>query len=382
LISSLKGDLDWIVLKALEKDRTRRYETANGLAMDISRYLENEPISARPPGQFYRLQKLVRRNKIMFIAAAAVLAALLMGLGSSTYLLFKERKAHLEAERGRVNEVMLRQHAQTREKIAQATSYIAQNQFDRADQVVSEISDPQTVFDGAAVFRLLGEQAAVLGQWKRAAERFNLLWRADQVEMRGDSSLDCTRYAVVLVELGDKQQYEEMRRAMIKRFEGTPDPLSAERTVKNCLLLPADGEMLAALASFKDIAQKSIRKRPATGLWDSWRGSSSAIFEYRQEHWDQAIEWCRYSLNYDDNNNARAAMIHAILAMSYYHTAQLENAQSELNRSRQLINEKFKKKLEVGDGKNGFWFDWIAARIFLGEAESLIEGSDSVESFN
>ena len=72
LISELKGDLDWIVMKALEKDRNRRYETANGLAMDIQRYLDNEPVLARPPSRIYRLQKLVRRNKIIFAAGGAV----------------------------------------------------------------------------------------------------------------------------------------------------------------------------------------------------------------------------------------------------------------------------------------------------------------------
>src|SRR5208282_343707 len=59
LISQLRGDLDWIVMKALEKDRARRYETANGLAMDIQRYLADEPVSAGPPGAGYRLRKLV-----------------------------------------------------------------------------------------------------------------------------------------------------------------------------------------------------------------------------------------------------------------------------------------------------------------------------------
>ena len=72
LIASLRGDLDWIVMKALEKERARRYETANGLAMDIQRHLSNEPVMARPPSRVYRLQKLVRRNKVVFVAAAAV----------------------------------------------------------------------------------------------------------------------------------------------------------------------------------------------------------------------------------------------------------------------------------------------------------------------
>jgi len=72
----LRGDLDWITLKAMEKDRTRRYETANGLAQDIERHLNNEPVTARPPSKLYRFQKLVRRNKAVFAAVAVVAAVL------------------------------------------------------------------------------------------------------------------------------------------------------------------------------------------------------------------------------------------------------------------------------------------------------------------
>ena len=79
-ITLLKGDLDWIVMKCLEKDRTRRYETANGLAADLKRHLSNEAVVARPPTPLYRFQKMVRRNKLAFAAAGAVMAALLVGL--------------------------------------------------------------------------------------------------------------------------------------------------------------------------------------------------------------------------------------------------------------------------------------------------------------
>jgi len=67
LLSQLRGDLDWIVLKCLEKDRTRRYPTANALAMDLERHLHEEAVLARPPSQLYRLQKLVRRNRLVFL---------------------------------------------------------------------------------------------------------------------------------------------------------------------------------------------------------------------------------------------------------------------------------------------------------------------------
>jgi len=93
LIHLLRGDLDWIVMKALEKDRARRYETANGLARDVERYLADEPVVARPPSKSYRFQKLVRRNKLAFAAAGAVAAALVVGLAASTWEYLKERTA-------------------------------------------------------------------------------------------------------------------------------------------------------------------------------------------------------------------------------------------------------------------------------------------------
>jgi len=71
-IRAICGDLDWIVMKAIEKDRTRRYETANGLGLDVQRFLANEPVSARPPSRLYKFQKLVRRNKLLFSSVAVI----------------------------------------------------------------------------------------------------------------------------------------------------------------------------------------------------------------------------------------------------------------------------------------------------------------------
>jgi serine/threonine protein kinase/tetratricopeptide (TPR) repeat protein len=98
LVNLVRGDLDWIVMKTLEKDRTRRYETASGLAADLQRHLSNEPVTARPPSNVYRFQKMVRRNKFVFIAASAVVVALIIGLGVSTWMFFKEQQARQQAE--------------------------------------------------------------------------------------------------------------------------------------------------------------------------------------------------------------------------------------------------------------------------------------------
>lgn len=81
----LQGDLDWIIMKALEKDRSRRYETASGLAADVERYMHNEPVSATPPGSVYRLRKFVVRNRGLVTAGAVVALTLLVGVMGTTY---------------------------------------------------------------------------------------------------------------------------------------------------------------------------------------------------------------------------------------------------------------------------------------------------------
>ena len=75
----LRGELDWIVMKAIEKDRTRRYETANGLAADVAHYLHNEPVEACPPSTWYRLRKMAGRNRAMLTTAAIVALVLVVG---------------------------------------------------------------------------------------------------------------------------------------------------------------------------------------------------------------------------------------------------------------------------------------------------------------
>jgi eukaryotic-like serine/threonine-protein kinase len=103
LIRQVRGDLDWIVMKCLEKDRTRRYETANGLATDIERYLKNEPVAARPPSGLYRFQKLVRRNRVVAISAAAIALVLILGAVASTWQAVRATRAERRESQLRQN---------------------------------------------------------------------------------------------------------------------------------------------------------------------------------------------------------------------------------------------------------------------------------------
>jgi serine/threonine protein kinase len=98
LSALMKGDLDWIVMKALEKDRNRRYETASAFAADVRRYLGEEPVEARPPSALYRFRKMARRNRVALTTAAVVAAALVAGIAVSSWEAVAAWRAEAEAQ--------------------------------------------------------------------------------------------------------------------------------------------------------------------------------------------------------------------------------------------------------------------------------------------
>ncbi len=98
LVRELRGDLDWITMKAMEKDRARRYSSASELAADIERYRRNEPIVARPPSTSYRFRKFVRRHRVGVAAAAAVVMVLIAGIVSTSVFAVGQSRARVRAQ--------------------------------------------------------------------------------------------------------------------------------------------------------------------------------------------------------------------------------------------------------------------------------------------
>ena len=134
LLHQLKGDLDWIVMKCLEKDRTRRYDTANGLAADLKRHLNNELVAARPPSTTYRFQKLLRRNKVMSAAVVLVLTAILVGSIVSIRQMLRARRELRRALAAEANALASERKALSEKANAQAALQFIQ------DDVLSQAS--------------------------------------------------------------------------------------------------------------------------------------------------------------------------------------------------------------------------------------------------
>ena len=141
LTGLLRNELDWIVMKALEKDRSRRYETANGFAADVNRYLAGEAVQAHPPSTAYRVRKFVRRHKGQVIAASLVLFVLLAGVAGTTVGLIEAKKQEgIARTEAKAKDDALQAEAEERKK-ADAAKVEAQAKAAEANAVVQFLED-------------------------------------------------------------------------------------------------------------------------------------------------------------------------------------------------------------------------------------------------
>lgn len=372
LVSSIKGDLDWIAMKALEKDRQRRYETANGLAMDIQRHLDNEPVIARPPSWAYRLEKLVRRNRVVFIAGAAVAAVLVTGLSMSTWLFFKEREARERAVAAEQQQTRLRHESEIREKITYASLLVSKDKFEEADRLLNDIDLAQPSVEGAALFRAVGEWHALHGRWPEAANRLSRLMRVNQLDGWDFATLDALRIGPALIEHGDIATFDRFREEAIARFIGDSSCPFPDRVVKISLLVPANQHVLATLSRASEANLKSYNEAEAAGdvFQSSWRALSLGLWEYRRGNFAKAAEWTQKCIACPEFNAPRTTTARLILALSLHALGREAEAHAELAAATELIESKLKPLTDRGTPIQGFWFDNAFVRILRREAET------------
>jgi serine/threonine protein kinase len=389
LVSAVKGDLDWVVMKALEKDRQRRYETVNALAMDLRRFIDNEAVTASPPSQVYLFQKFVRRNRLAVSSAAGVAAALVLGLGLAYGSYLREHKAREEqarlreiAETARTNEEKLRSNATVRENIAQVAVLMSEGKTEEADAQLrlTPLASVEPSLEAANVLRSLGGWNALRGRWPQASECFLLLTQANRITSpeRIYANNDLVAPGPALAENGNREDFRKFRDWVITRFGDTTDNRVASQIIQATLLLPADSDFLRKLEPCKSVIESAHAAKPGgennTGVWRTW---AMALYEYRRGDYEQALTWGGISAAFRDPNSCTSAIRHPVMAMAHYGAGHNEAARAELAKARELIQFAFTPELDpsyepVGKGQ-GYWWDWVLARILYREAETLIE---------
>ncbi len=363
LIHLLRGDVDWIVMKALEKDRTRRFETANGLAVDVQRYLNNEPVAARPPSTLYRLQKLVRRNKTVFAAVGTGVAALILGLALSLYLFIQERAARQRAVAAEQEQARMRHDAEERvewaDKLTRAGLMLTRGQYAEAERVVSDVPPHPSM---VAFYDVFGLVHARHGDWKVAATNYELV-----VKLVPSDHLAYHFLAPLLVQMGEVDAYRRHCGRILNQFAATTDPAVAERMAKDCLILPPSASDLEPINKLVNTAVAAGSNNVAWGYIQFVKG----LAEYRAGHFANAIEWLK-GIPAQKGFWNRAAQTSMVLAMAQYQLNKVDEARATLEAGLLTADRTLSK---LNDGLGEEWNDWIIAHALMREAVSLIQGS-------
>ena len=376
LIHLIRGDLDWIVMKALEKDRTRRYETANAIAADALRFLKNEPVEARPPSSSYRFQKMVRRNKTAFAAATAVVSALVVGLGLSLYLYSQERQAlrkekqalqravaaekqeallRVQAETGLAFERKMREIAPIANKLTTAGFLMTQGLFDKAEDVMKDV--PPVLPQSSSIYNALGDFHVRRHEWQMAITNFG---KAVQVDPT--NHLWYQHLAPLLLLTGDRPAYYKLCDQILQEFASTSDPPTADRMAKACMILPPSAASLPNLTKMVDTA---INAGPTDSNWPFYQ-FLKGLAEFRLGHFKIAAEWLQKTVD-QGGEPTRTTEAYIVLAMAQFQQQQASQARDTLTAGREFVQQ----QLENYQGPN--WHDRIAAQTLMAEAVALIQ---------
>ena len=266
----MKGELDWIVMKAIEKDRTRRYETANGLGKDVERYLAGEAVTARPTSTAYRVSKLVRKNRAAVTAAAVLVASLVLGIVGTSLGMVRATHARRDAvdARGRAESALAESKEHRARAEREAASAKAANDFMRRTLSSArpgedggghdvKVVDVLDTAGGNMAVSLRGQPAAELEARMVLAETYAALKKREKARENGRRAVELAeqvfgrgsvewiraarRYALSTLESDNVREAEGLIRECQRAAEAAPGVTATDRLE----LLTARGYVLS-----------------------------------------------------------------------------------------------------------------------------------------
>jgi serine/threonine protein kinase/tetratricopeptide (TPR) repeat protein len=301
LTQMVRGELDWIVMKALEKDRNRRYETAGAFAADVQRYLADEPVEARPPSAGYRLGKLLRRHKGPVLAASLLLLALLGGIVGTTYgmLRAEQRRAEAEAARERTWQALDAMtssvtgdslttqtaiSAEQRKFLAEVLTYYRELAGEKADDEQARARTAAAANRVGFIEYLLGHHEEAVAALRQACDGYARLV-ADfptVAEYRYGLARSHNGLGIPLNGLGQEREAEEHCRQALALDEKLAADFPAVPKYRRALAESCDtlGLVLDALGRQREAEQQY---RQAVALLERLAAEFPAVPEYRHE---------------------------------------------------------------------------------------------------
>ena len=388
LTSAIRGDLDWIAMKALDKDRRRRYESASAMAEDIRRYLNGRPINARPPSNYYLFQKFISRNRIVVSAGITVLAVLILATVVSLWQANKAINERNQKDIALANAVRLQREADgTREKIENfseslrlatrlVTSGRAHADARRWAAAYSDFSAAIATQPGH--YNAWNERAALsvrLGLWERAATDY-----ANSLEV-GIPMNNPANWGVpqLFLYIDDKQNYRRFCNELLKTNQTKPSlPM-----VRCCVM--SDGlairpERLVELAEEflpEDVGQQSVKSGERRTRSSKYYPLGAKFYvaglaNYHAGNLEQAIKHLEIALE-DKRWPASPAVLPA-LALAYEAHGESAKAKEILKATKKQNDVWLAQATATSDRISIPWFDWIEFQVLYRKAALKIDG--------
>jgi serine/threonine protein kinase len=405
LSSSLKRDLDWIVMKALDKDRNRRYSTAGSLAQDVSRYLMHEPVEARPPSAWYRFTKFARRNKVAISTASMVAGALIVGTIVSVWqarVAVRERdqkaialdEARAAEAAARTARLELEEFTDRLEAcnvlIASARSHADAERWADAYQACTEAIEVQPRYFLGWLER--GRLNTKLGRWNEAAADFaralSIGLPVNKTELLGVPQL--------FVYAGQSEAYDKIR-GELETLDDDPSAVAirgllvgdissstaAELAVRVELMLSAalGGNGAAGAASVKDekaastpVKTAAVRKHNYLPMYYGANLYVAGWAHLRAGKTEKAIARLEES-NREENLWFGRGIGYPLLAIAYHKLGRTEDALRSFEQSQVLLERWLDESVRQSKGSPSIpWVDWIEFLLNHRQASMVVKG--------
>jgi tetratricopeptide (TPR) repeat protein len=391
LSALVKGDLDWIVMKALEKDRARRYETPSAFAADVRRFLGEEPVEARPPSALYRFSKLARRNRAALTTAALVAGALVLGTAIAIWQAVRATHAATRAARAEARALAERDATEQ----ARADAVAARK---KAEDFAERLSEASALVGRAAIHAREGRWGTAHAEFARAHElqpgvgtiyvfrgaMYKKLWLWDraaadsqQVYTRAKGmpvwqSADWYQHALLRLHVGDQEGYRDACRQMLELFGDGDNNLATIETVRACVLAPG---------APCDPAELVRRARHVTDVDKAaWLVYVEGLAHYRAGQFRQAAERLETALTADLAWEFRP-IAYPGLALAYHRLGDAERARKALADADEFMERGAGALNAVPlDALPEPWFDAAEFVLFRDEAWRLLNGSPAPEN--
>jgi serine/threonine protein kinase/tetratricopeptide (TPR) repeat protein len=375
-----RGELDWIAMKSLEKDRNRRYETANGLARDVERYLKDEPVLACPPTAAYRFRKFARRHKGTLTTALLLLTVLLVGTVVSTWLAVQATTAEKVATTARLAESDAKQRAQEiadkatkdLEQLNIANSLIEDGRFCVKVRAWAKAESAFTRavncgHDSSHVWAERADFYLQLGLWELAGSD-----SAKAFERREPGFIQYYFYLALLqFYSGDMNGYRQTCKLAEQRYAGSSDPYICRHLVSIYIL---NSQPVVDLPRLHQVMTAASHARSFP-----WCLDYIDMSHYRAEEYQNALDRIleAQTVARQSKPEWEPARLHATLAMIYHRQHRPERAHTELVAATEALNQRIEGMLKVrqlGALPSPYWWEILISELRYHEAKTLIDG--------